>query len=113
MTDVIARLIDIGALPKDSILTARKGTLNRFGIMTYISADYVLKGICNQDQEWSLTLRQSDGREEIVVPMSDITAIDGMSIDRYAEIYNINPDGSMKSMGRKRGRKPKMKISVI
>lgn len=36
-----------------------------------------------------------------------IEQIDGMDISRYAAVYNIKPDGSTKSTGKKRGRKPK------
>lgn len=36
-----------------------------------------------------------------------VEQIDGMDITRYAAVYNIKPDGSVKSMGKKRGRKPK------
>jgi len=113
MSGVIETLIDLGALAKDSLVTARKGTLNRFGIMIYTSDDYMLQGISNLEQGLSLALKQADGQEEIMASVADITAIDGMSVARYAEIYNINPDGSLKSMGRKRGRKPKIKLTAI
>lgn len=36
-----------------------------------------------------------------------IEAIDGMDIVRFASVYNIKADGSSKSQGKKRGRKPK------
>lgn len=36
-----------------------------------------------------------------------IEAIDGMDLTRFASVYNIKADGSTKSQGKKRGRKPK------
>jgi hypothetical protein len=37
----------------------------------------------------------------------DLDAIDGMDIERFAKVYNIKADGSVKTPGKKRGRKPK------
>ena len=36
-----------------------------------------------------------------------VEQIDGMDLSRYAAVYNIKPDGSTRSTGKKRGRKPK------
>jgi hypothetical protein len=109
MISALTTLIDIGALAKDSIVTARQGTANRFGVVNYRSGDYVIKDIITTAQGTLLYLRESDGVNELNVMASDVLAIDGMSIERYAEIYNINADGSLRSMGRKRGRKPKIR----
>jgi hypothetical protein len=35
-----------------------------------------------------------------------------MDITRYADIYDILPDGSRKKVGRKRGRKSKSQLSL-
>jgi hypothetical protein len=37
----------------------------------------------------------------------DLDTIDGMDIERFAKVYNIKADGSVKKPGKKRGRKPK------
>ena len=47
------------------------------------------------------------GKLAITVLANDIVALDGMKPERYVDVYNINPDGSDKSIGKKRGRKPK------
>jgi hypothetical protein len=109
MSSVLTALIDMGALAKDSIVTARQGIANRFGVVNYQSGDYVIKDIVNTAQGQLLSLRASDGMNELIVMAHDVLAIDGMSIERFAEIYNINADGSLRSMGRKRGRKPKIR----
>lgn len=109
MNPVLTTLIDLGALAKDSIVTARQGTANRFGVILYKSSEYVIKDIVNTAQGQLLSLRENDGTRELSVQVEDVMAIDGMSIERYAEIYNINPDGSLRTMGRKRGRKPKIR----
>lgn len=41
------------------------------------------------------------------IEFSRIEQLDGMDIVRYAAVYNIKADGSAKSQGKKRGRKPK------
>lgn len=107
MSAVIGALIDLGALAKDSLVTARNSTCNRYGTVSYSIDEYVLQEILIDSR--TLQLKQANGPNVIAVALDDITAIDGMSIARYAEIYNINPDGSLKSMGRKRGRKPKIR----
>ena len=109
MTNLISTLIDLGALAKDSIVTARRCITNKFGINSYSAEDYVLQYIDTDSR--TVLLREANGSMEIKIVAEDITAIDGMSLLRYAEIYNVNPDGSAKSIGRKRGRKPKIKIS--
>jgi len=109
MNPVLMTLIDMGALAKDSIVTARQGTANRFGVVNYRSSEYLIKDIVNTAQGTLLSLRESDGVNMLNVMVEDVLAIDGMSIERYAEIYNINADGSLRSMGRKRGRKPKIR----
>ena len=109
MTDVIDTLISIGALVKDNIVTARKGTTNKFGMISYVADDYVLQSISNDGHSAMFSLKQANGTNEITVASEDITAIDGMNIDRYADIYNVKPDGTMRTTGRKRGRKPKIR----
>ena len=109
MNSVLTTLIDMGALAKDSIVTARQGTANRFGVVNYRSSEYVIKDIINTAQGKLLNLCANDSQEELRVQIEDVLAIDGMSVERYAEIYNINADGSLRSMGRKRGRKPKIR----
>ena len=109
MNSVLTTLIDMGALAKDSIVTARQGTANRVGVVNYRSSEYVIKDIINTAQGKLLNLCANDSQEELRVQIEDVLAIDGMSVERYAEIYNINADGSLRSMGRKRGRKPKIR----
>jgi len=107
MRDLIATLIDLGALAKDSMVTARQGTQNKYGAMIYSIDEYVLQDTVHQND--TLRLKKANGNAVISAHVCDITAIDGMSLDRYAEIYNVNPDGTLKSTGRKRGRKPKIR----
>ena len=44
--------------------------------------------------------------------LDNIKAIDGMDLHRFADIYDLMPDGSKKKTGRKRGRKPKASLTT-
>lgn len=47
------------------------------------------------------------GQTRYVIAIKDIIEIDGMDPIRLGRVFNINPDGSPRSIGKKRGRKPK------
>ena len=49
----------------------------------------------------------------VLVSANDISKVDGMSLERVAKIFNINPDGTIKDVGKKRGRRAKNPISVV
>lgn len=41
-------------------------------------------------------------------PTSSIYRLDGMSLDRLAQAYNLNDDGTKRKTGKKPGRKPQL-----
>jgi hypothetical protein len=45
------------------------------------------------------------------VPCEKVEEVDGMAPERLAAAYDIKSDGSKKTEGKKRGRKPKVNIS--
>lgn len=104
---LIDALLRRGLICAATVVTAKIGVRNRLGGVRYTVDDYTLTGSRHNDHSWHLTLRSVIGRSEITASDGDIVAIDGMSVDRFADVYNINPDGTEKKMGKKRGRKPK------
>lgn len=48
----------------------------------------------------------------IHIAADEILKVDGMTLDRIGRIFNINPDGSIKDVGKKRGRRAKNPICV-
>jgi len=42
-----------------------------------------------------------------MMQFTNVDRIDGMDLDRFAAVYNIKSDGSLRNTGKKRGRKPK------
>lgn len=59
-----------------------------------------------------LALSTRDG-SKILLNAEDVTAIDGMSPERFAEVYDIKADGSSKPPAKRRGRKPKNRNVVV
>jgi hypothetical protein len=109
MINLVSELIAQGKLGEDSMVTARISRRNAFGWPQQASDDYHLISVVENSGSFALTLREANGQGQLTVSSDDITAIDGMSVQRYAEIFNINPDGTARSTGRKRGRKPKIR----
>jgi len=106
---LVVALIDKGILTADTVVTASISSTNKFGVIKHYSDEYVLKDIKPAQKGYQLWLCDLIGKQEISVTDADITGIDGMTLARYAEVYNINADGSSRSIGRKRGRKPKIR----
>jgi hypothetical protein len=104
---LIESLIQIGALHDDAVITARSSTYGKFGIIKTQEIDYNLLDITADDRGVVLNLGSKHDGVHTTASCADVTAIDGMSVERYAELYNINSDGTLKAVGRKRGRKPK------
>lgn len=100
-------LLRRGLISSDTIVTAKIGTKNKLGGMHYSIDDYVIKETLLVNENWGLLLQSVIGQVRIRTNDDAIVAIDGMSIDRYADVYNINHDGTDKRVGKKRGRKPK------
>jgi uncharacterized protein (DUF1684 family) len=59
---------------------------------------------------YKLRVKNIVGNDQIIVMAEDVTALDGMDLTRYVDVYDINPDGSDKKVGKKRGRKPKSQL---
>ncbi len=49
----------------------------------------------------------SDTKQQVNIVHSQILSVDGMVPDRLGKIFNINPDGTFRAPGKKRGRKSK------
>lgn len=109
MTAVIERLIVSGVLVEDTVVTAKIPLHSKYGTVTHHYRDMVIDKINNAVSGYMLLLRDPYTSAALTLSLDSITSIEGMSLDRYAEVYNINADGSNKSTGRKRGRKPKQR----
>ena len=110
---LISALVEKQALITDTVITASYFTKDLFGRTYKKTGDFKLKRIINRESTHLFELRSIENEAiNFHTDFSGITAIEGMDIVRYADIYDILPDGSMKKVGRKRGRKSKSKLSV-
>lgn len=64
------------------------------------------------DTTVKITATPPFGETRYQIKMNDILEIDGMAPERIGRVFNINIDGSNRTMGRKRGRKPKIRSEV-
>lgn len=100
-------LLSRGFVSHETVVTAKIGRRNRHGVVEYSVDDYTILEQRIEADHYGLTLKSVIGNSHIAANDRAILAIDGMSIERYADVYNINADGSDKRIGKKRGRKPK------
>jgi hypothetical protein len=59
------------------------------------------------DNSYNLTLVTVSGDKSINVSPESIVAIDGMRPDRFIDVFNINVDGTLKPVNKKRGKHSK------
>jgi hypothetical protein len=110
---IINALVEKQALAIDTIITASYLTKDLFGRTFKKVSDFKLKGIVYSESQHLFDLRSVDNDTiSLRTDATSIKAIDGMDITRYADIYDILPDGTLKKTGKKRGRKSKSKLSM-
>lgn len=106
--ELITALIEKNAFASDVIITAHYKSVDLFGrTFDKIGNFKVRKIIKISDSSFFELVTLNDGKTRIKTPAASITAIDGMDPIRFADMYDIMPDGSMKKVGKKRGRKPR------
>jgi hypothetical protein len=110
---IIAALVEKQAFAVDTIITASYLTKDLFGRTYKKTSDFKLKNILHSESQHIFELRSIENETlGIRTDATSIQAIDGMDIARYADIYDILPDGTLKRVGRKRGRKSKSQLSA-
>lgn len=110
---LISALLEKKAFASDTIITARYQSMDLFGRVFNKMGDFRIKRILNsKDRTVFELVTLKDGSFIIQAGPDAIQAVDGMDINRYADIYDLLPDGSRKKVGRKRGRKPKTQLSA-
>ena len=107
MNHLMKAMLDHNALNHDTVITANYIVKDSSGRCVLKQDDFMMINVQKQGENYRLKLQQLIGKLAITVLANDIVALDGMKPERYVDVYNINPDGSDKSIGKKRGRKPK------
>ena len=52
------------------------------------------------------------GHTQYLININDVLEIDGMDPKRLGKVFNINYDGSLQAIGKKRGRKPRVRTEI-
>lgn len=79
------------------------------GSMIPSKGELLVKQIELSEQDVKIEATPLFGQIRYAVKINDIIEIDGMDPPRLGRVFNINPDGSDRAMGRKRGRKAKVR----
>jgi hypothetical protein len=110
---LISALIEKNAFVSDTIITAHYQSTDLFGRVFNKLGEFKVRRIINSsEQPFFELITLQDGCTVIKARADSIKAVDGMNIDRFADIYDLLPDGTRKKVGRKRGRKPKNQLSA-
>lgn len=111
--ELISALIEKNAFVDDTIITARYQSMDLFGRIFNKVGEFKVRKIVNEPGRTIFELvTLQDGTTIIKAYADAIKAVDGMDVERFADIYDLLPDGSKKKVGRKRGRKPKNQLSA-
>lgn len=107
MNHLMKAMLDKKALNSDTVITACHMVKDSTGRWLRRQDDFMMTSVSKHGDEYKLMLRQVIGNAAVCVWARDVVALDGMVPERYVDVYDINPDGSTKRVGKKRGRKPK------
>lgn len=107
MNQIICALIERHAIGSDNVITASYTVKDNVGRIFQKIGNFGVVSYERIDDEIKFRLQHLVEKNQIYINDEAILAIDGMDIKRYADVYDINADGSNKKTGKKRGRKPK------
>ena len=107
MNKLISALIEHQAIGSDNVVTASYTVRDGVGRFVKKVGTFGIVSFEKYGDTINFTLQDVIEKNKIQVDDESILAIDGMDIGRYADVYNLNSDGTSKKLGKKRGRKPK------
>jgi hypothetical protein len=101
-------LVNKGVIKYDTEVEAKCITADLSGIKQIeVISNFLVKRVIKQiNGEIVFDLSHQDGRR-CKIKAENVITIDGMDPSRIATVYNLKADGSEKTTGKKRGRKPK------
>jgi hypothetical protein len=109
MNQLISALVERHVISGDNVITASYTVQDSVGRTLKKVGNFGLINVEKSDDNIQFTLQHVIEKKRVKVNDEAIIAIDGMDIRRYADVYDINADGSNKKIGKKRGRKPKVR----
>lgn len=109
MNHLISALVSRAAIGTDNVITATYTVRDGSGRWVSKVGDFGVVKLEKSKEGISFTVQDVINKNKIQITDEHIVAIDGMEPSRYADVYNLNADGSDKKIGKKRGRKPKQR----
>ncbi len=107
MNQLISALYERSVIGTDNVITANYTLKDSGGKKTNKTGDFGVISVEKDSDRINFVLQHVIDKHQVIVSDDQILAIDGMDLCRYADVYDINSDGSGKKVGKKRGRKPK------
>lgn len=109
ISNIVVTLVKNNVFDKNTIVTAKYQTRDLFGRTFNQIGDFRIQNVIREDENVIFELVSLESASDLVIRRepSHILAVDGMNIARFADVYNLKIDGSVKKTGKKRGRKPK------
>lgn len=104
---IFSALLEKHALGEDNIITAKYTIRDLFGRTFDRMSEFRISTVRQDQNNLMFQLISLSENQRVHVGPESIMLIDGMEPARYADIYDLLPDGSTKKVGKKRGRKPK------
>lgn len=104
---IFVALMEKHAIGSDNVVTATYTVTDLFGRTFNKTNKFKIINIDQASEKIKFELAALDENKNLQVGSESILFIDGMDVARYADIYDLLPDGTTKKVGKKRGRKPK------
>ena len=110
--NIFLALLEKSAIGDDNVVTANYTVTDLFGRSFSKTDNFKIVNIKTVSEKVKFDLLALDENKILQVNSESIIFIDGMDVARYADIYDLLPDGTTKKVGKKRGRKPKNNIAI-
>jgi hypothetical protein len=105
MTKLIETLVNKNFLSEGTVITINVPAIAMNGTYFETPKDMMVTQVITSDEKPTMVI--SDRLSTMTITLdTEILAIDGMDLDRYADAHDIKADGDAKSIGKRRGRKP-------
>lgn len=108
MSHILETLWRNQIIDSKTIFKARFFSKDFQGVSYEKADDFFPTDVVVVSQEVKVNLHGCYADNVIVATASDIISINGMSPERFVNVFNLNWDGSNKYLGKKRGRRRKI-----
>lgn len=113
-TEVIKKLIDKGAIKRETEIEATyKAKDLGGGQLSNSSGSFVIMNAILTGEKITFDTVDTRWGTRQLIHAENVITIDGMDPARFANIFGLNENGDPLKLGKRRGRKPKIKPDII